>query len=194
MVSGLASSSLALLAGAALICVSASSRGQEDDLRIELPNPDGRDPVFDRSNLRKQIAIEFSTLADGKTLSLTDSAGRLRLINFWATWCAPCVRELPSLAALAMRYSDDKLAVIAISLDREGPDAVADFLATLQVHGLDWFIDSSRRSGLAADVFVLPTSVIVDAQGRELGRIVGSADWNSTQAEALIDALLAETE
>jgi len=181
---------LALLGGAGLIAVPASSYTQDENLAIRLPNPDGRDPVFDQARFLEPVSIEFMDLAETTQLSLADSAGTLRLINFWATWCTPCVKELPSLAALAEQHAATSFQVMAISLDRAESTVVSEFLATLEVQGLQWFIDPSRRSGQAADVFVLPTSVIVDKEGRELGRVVGSADWTSQEASSLLHALL----
>jgi len=185
---------LALLASAGLVDAPGSSYGQEANLAITLPNPDGRDPVFDQSKLSEPIIIEFSDLSNSAQLSLADSSGKLRLINFWATWCTPCVKELPSMAALAERRAGNAFQVIPIALDRAESDVVSDFVSGLQISSLEWFIDPSRRSGQAADVFVLPTSVIVDEEGRELGRAIGSVDWESEEASSLIDALLEQIE
>ena len=80
--------------------------------------------------------------------------------------------------------------VIPVSLDQKGAPSVPSFITDLNVQGLTWYVDPTAESGQAADVFVLPTSVIIDADGRELGRVVGSADWESTAALALIDILL----
>ncbi len=185
---------LAVLVGAGLIAMPESSYGQEENSAIRLPNPNGKDPVFDQSNLYEPVIIEFSDLTNNTQLSLADSSGKLRLINFWATWCTPCIKELPSLAALAEQHSTTAFQVMAISLDRAESKVVSDFLSRLKVQGLEWFIDPSRESGQAADVFVLPTSIIVDKEGRELGRVVGSADWESEQASSLIYALLEKIE
>ncbi len=84
--------------------------------------------------------------------------------------------------------------MIPVSLDRAEESEVAEFLSMLDVEGLEWYIDSSRNSGESSDVFVLPTTILVDHEGRELGRLVGSADWQSPEASALIDDLLQEVE
>jgi len=146
--------------------------------------------VFDQSNAGQPIAIEFLDMATSAQLSLDDSAGPLRLINFWATWCTPCIRELPSLAGLARRYPSVDFQVIPISLDQKGAPTVPSFIADLGVQGLTWYADPTAASGQSADVFVLPTSIIVDADGSEVGRIVGSADWESMPAVELINTLL----
>ena len=179
--------SLVMLGSVVALC-----HAQSPNLTVTLPNPDGRDPVFDQSNAGRRVVIEFQDLEAATRRSLEDSAGSLRLINFWATWCTPCLRELPSLAALARSYAASDFQVLPISLDQKGAPLVPAFIAELGVQGLTWYADPTAASGQAADVFVLPTSVIVDAGGNELGRIVGSADWQSTEAIGLIEALLPE--
>ena len=183
---------IAVLAGTS-VGFSEASYAQESTLDVVLPNPDGRDPRFDQSNVGQPISIEFADLATSAAVSLDDSAGSLRLINFWATWCTPCIKELPSLAGLASRYSPADLRIIPISLDQKGAPSVPGFLAELGVQGLNWYADPTAASGQAADVYVLPTSIIVDAHGREVGRLVGSADWESAAAVELIDALIRDS-
>lgn len=178
------------LTAVVLFCVSPTGHTQNAELNITLPNPEGRDPVFDESGAGNRIDIEFSDLDTNEGLSLDASAGSLRLINFWATWCVPCVMELPSLAALAQRHVEEPFEVIPISLDQKGAGGVPEFIAELGVQGLDWYADPTAQSGQAADVFALPTSIIVDVDGNELGRITGSADWQSPEALRLIELLL----
>lgn len=181
--------SLVMLGSVVALC-----HAQSPNLTVTLPNPDGRDPVFDQSNAGRRVVIEFQDLEAATRRSLEDSAGSLRLINFWATWCTPCIRELPSLAALARQRAGTAFAVIPVSLDQKGAPGVPDFIAGLGVQGLEWFADPSAESGKAADVYVLPTTVIVDMEGNELGRLVGSADWTSAEAVGLIDAIFELTE
>lgn len=163
---------------------------QSEISAVRLPNPDGRDPVFNVSRRDELIDIEFYESADGTPLTLSDFPARVRLINYWATWCVPCVRELPSLSRLNERYPDDVFRIVAISLDRTEAENVTDFLATLSMPDFDWYIDRSRQSGQAAHVVALPTSILVDSEGKELGRIFGSADWESAEAIQLIESLL----
>ena len=181
-----------LRAGLALIgaTVFAVAQAQAPRFDITLPNPDGRDPSFDQRKAGATVEIEFHALDGGELLSLDDSAGDLRLINYWATWCVPCIRELPALAALAAQRADAPMQIVPISLDQKGADEVPVFIEELNVSGLTWYADPSARSGQDADVFALPTTVFVDGEGRELGRVVGAADWLSPAATELIDALL----
>ena len=183
----------ALIATLALAAI-APTRGfaQSDSNTFVLPNPDGRDPTFNDTRQGQPVTIEFASPDGDANHALADFPARLKLVNFWATWCVPCLRELPSLTALDARYADDTLRVIAISMDRAEVNQVSEFVASLELDGLNWFTDRSRDAGLAADVIALPTSIVVDASGNELGRITGSADWSSAEAVRLIESLLSE--
>ncbi len=133
------------------------------------------------------------TDADGKTLSLRDFAGKLVLVNLWATWCAPCRHEMPSLERLQTRLGD-KIAILAISEDRGGSKAVAPFIAKLGLKVVKTYLDPESTVGRAFKVDGLPTSFLIDRQGRVLGRVEGEAEWDSPKMLAIIDPLLSEDE
>jgi thiol-disulfide isomerase/thioredoxin len=126
------------------------------------------------------------TDADDKPLSLADYKGKLVLLNFWATWCAPCVKEMPSLDRLQAVIGKDKLVVLPLSLDSSSRAKVAPFYADKKLANLGIYFDKGKKVLGALDVSVLPTSVLIDAQGRELGRLEGEADWDQPEAVALI--------
>lgn len=127
---------------------------------------------------------------DGSRVTLDRYRGKLVVLNFWATWCAPCVRELPSLQRLSRRLSDDGV-VILISQDRGGFERVTPFLDKLNIDIADSFVDDRRGYSRAIIVQSLPTTVVMGRDGRELGRLVGPAEWDSPEALALIDYYLA---
>jgi thiol-disulfide isomerase/thioredoxin len=133
------------------------------------------------------------TDVDGKTLSLRDFAGKLVLVNLWATWCAPCRREMPSLERLQTRLGD-KITILAISEDRGGGKAVAPFIAKLELKVVKTYFDPESAVGRAFKVDGLPTSFLIDRQGRVLGRVEGEAEWDSPKMLAIIDPLLSEAE
>ena len=133
------------------------------------------------------------TDADGKTLSLRDFAGKLVLVNLWATWCAPCQHEMPSLERLQTRLGD-KITILAISEDRGGSKAVAPFIAKLGLKVVKTYLDPESAVGRAFKVDGLPTSFLIDRQGRVLGRVEGEAEWDSPKMLAIIDPLLSEDE
>ena len=144
------------------------------------------------SRPRPAPAVAF-TDADGKTLNLRDFAGKLVLVNLWATWCAPCRREMPSLERLQTRLGD-KITILAISEDRGGSKAVAPFIAKLGLKVVKTYLDPESTVGRAFKVDGLPTSVLIDRQGRVLGRVEGEAEWDSPKMLAIINPLLSEDE
>jgi len=128
------------------------------------------------------------TDADGKPVKLADYKGKTVLLNFWATWCAPCVKEMPSLDKLQAEMGKDKFVVLPLSLDGPSKPKVAPFYADKKLANLGIYFDKGKKALGALDISVLPTSVLVDAQGREIGRMEGDADWNKPEALALMKA------
>ncbi len=122
----------------------------------------------------------------GRRLGLNAFAGKLVLLNLWATWCPPCVAEMPALDRLAARFGGDDFDVVAVAMDHGGRRTVEPFL---QRHGLDHlalYLDPEAAALRAWNTNSLPTSVLIDQDGRVLGRIEGEADWDSPEAQALI--------
>jgi thiol-disulfide isomerase/thioredoxin len=126
----------------------------------------------------------------GNEVSLADFAGEVVVLNLWATWCAPCRREMPSLDRLQAAHGDDGLKVIALSLDRGDVDKVRDFFAELGIANLAIYRDPTGRAGRELGAPGLPTTVVIDRAGREVGRLLGPAEWDSEAALAFIKALL----
>ncbi len=129
--------------------------------------------------------ISFSDLS-GNTLGLEDFRGQVLLVNYWATWCAPCLRELPALERMEMAVSDAGFRLLAISIDREGADTVVPFLEENGFDRLPAYLDPSGESAAALGVLGMPTTILFDRRGRELGRYIGAAEWDEPEAVALI--------
>jgi len=132
------------------------------------------------------------TDAAGSSLTLDDFAGQVVLVNFWATWCAPCVEEMPSLDRLQARLGDQGLTVVTLSLDRDGAEPVAAFFAEHDLVHLEPYFDPSGAVLRAFEVMGLPTSVLIDEAGLVIGRYAGPAEWDSPEALALIGHYLGE--
>jgi len=126
----------------------------------------------------------------GKAVRLDDFAGKLVLVNLWATWCAPCREEMPSLERLQTRFGD-KITILAISEDMGGGKAVEPFIAKLGLKEVKTYLDPKNAVGQAFRVDGLPTSFLIDRQGRVLGRVEGGAEWDSPKMLAVIEPLLA---
>ncbi len=123
---------------------------------------------------------------DGKAISLEAFAGRPTLVNLWASWCAPCVKELPTLDRLA-RAKKGKLNVVAISQDMDVPHAsVVAFLKTHGIVTLSSYQDPKMALSGALGAEVLPTSILYDSNGKEIWRYVGDQDWTSPGAARLV--------
>jgi thiol-disulfide isomerase/thioredoxin len=121
----------------------------------------------------------------GRAVSLSDFRGRPLLVNLWATWCGPCVKEMPTLDALASR-EDGRLEVLAISQDGEARDKVSRFFADHDFGALEPYLDSKLALMPELGVDTLPTTILYDAEGKEIWRMVGIADWESESSAALL--------
>jgi peroxiredoxin len=158
------------------------------------PGPVGRADAFPVSRPAETIAapdIELSDLA-GRPGRLRDYRGRVVLLNFWATWCAPCREEMPALQALAQELGPHGLTVVGVNA-REPRAKVEAFI---QEHGLRFpmLLDSDGRAGQAYQVFALPATFVVDRRGTLVGTILGSRDWMGPDARAYLRQLLAAPE
>lgn len=127
----------------------------------------------------------------GKTWTLEALRGRAVLMNFWASWCAPCRVEMPTLQTLAGFYGD-AVQVLAVNVG-EGPRAIARFLqsSALDANALTVLLDTEKEAARAwGAATVLPTTVLIDATGRPRYQVQGELDWSGARAQRLVDALL----
>jgi thiol-disulfide isomerase/thioredoxin len=122
----------------------------------------------------------------GRKITLGDFAGRVVLVNFWATWCAPCVREMPSLDRLQARLGGKDFTVVAVDEDRDGKEVGKPFMAKLGLAHLDFYLDHRMALSRALGVRGLPTSFLIDRESRVVGRHDGFAEWDTPEVEALI--------
>lgn len=129
------------------------------------------------------------TDAAGSTVPLSDFRGKLVVLNLWATWCGPCLREMPSLERLQSRFGD-RAVVLAISEDRGGSKAVEPFIAKLGLKAVKIYVDPNSEVGRTFDVQGLPTSFVIDRDGKVLGRVEGAAEWDSPKLLGVLDPLL----
>lgn len=141
-------------------------------------------------------AIPAFTFANdkGETLDLGQWRGKVVLLNLWATWCAPCRKEMPDIAALQKDLGGADFDVMALSVDRKGLEASAAFLKEIGADSLKLYIDPEAKSLAALQALGLPATVLIDRNGMEAGRLLGPAPWNSAEAKVLVRALLEEKE
>lgn len=139
----------------------------------------------------KPMPADFGFLdADDKPLTLADYKGKVVLVNFWATWCAPCVKEMPSLDKLQGEIGKDRFAILPLSLDGPSRPKVKPFYEEKKLANLGIFFDKNKKAMQSLDVSVLPTSILVDKDGREIARLEGEADWDKPEALALMKAVV----
>ena len=146
------------------------------------------------SSPRRATPIEFKD-ATGRIVSLEDFKGRVVLINLWATWCAPCRKEMPALDELEQKLGGRDFAVLAINLDQRGGDKPKKFLEEIKVKSLLYYEDPTtnvfQKLKAAGRAPGLPSTILVDRDGCELGFLPGPAEWASEDALALIRAAIA---
>ncbi|MCP5432148.1 MAG: TlpA family protein disulfide reductase [Alphaproteobacteria bacterium] len=124
------------------------------------------------------------------SLSLADFRGRAVLLNLWATWCSPCIEELPALDRLAASLAGEPFSVVAVSLDANGLADVKPFLEKLRLRNISPYVSPDGSVGNALHLPGIPVSILLDREGREVGRVVGKAEWDSDEARGLVrDAL-----
>ena len=123
--------------------------------------------------------------AAGKDVSLGDFKGKPVLVNLWATWCVPCVKEMPTLDALAVREKD-RLTVLAVSQDGNGKAVVDPWFAKNPMKMISAYIDADQALGDHYQTGMLPTTILYDAQGKEVWRVIGGMDWDGPRANTLM--------
>jgi thiol-disulfide isomerase/thioredoxin len=127
---------------------------------------------------------------DGAETTLAASDGRVRLVNFWATWCAPCREEMPALAALQAAQGGPDFEVILVATGRNSPEAIERFFAEEGIEGLETALDPQSALARAMAVPGLPVTVLLDRDGAEIARLTGEADWNGPSARAIVAHLV----
>ena len=118
---------------------------------------------------------------DGRALTIADFRGRLVLLNIWATWCVPCRREMPTLDRLQAKLGGPDFEVLALSIDRQGLPVVKAFYEELGLEALRVYVDASTNATRDLGIVGIPTTLLVDRKGGEMGRLVGPSEWDSPE-------------
>lgn len=134
--------------------------------------------------------IIFST-TDGHEHTLGEFHGHAMVVNIWATWCGPCVAEMPSLVKLSQALAPSDIAVMPLSSDRGGADVVQRFYRDHAITALPILLDPKSSAMRALGLRGIPTTLLVDRDGRERARLEGSADWSTRESIARVKSLLA---
>lgn len=126
----------------------------------------------------------------GDTMTLRNFRGKVVVLNLWATWCPPCREEMPTLDALQRELGGAGFQVVALSIDRAGPEVVRSFYKEIGIEHLKLYIDSSMRVMGVLGIAGIPTTLVIGPQGQELGRLTGSTDWASRAMLAYFEDLV----
>jgi len=140
---------------------------------------------LDRSHAGQAAPVTAFEDPEGGPASLAGFRGKPVLLNLWATWCAPCIAEMPTLDRLAGR-EEDRLHVLTISQDEDGRDKVEAFFAKQGYRNLATWLDPKMALMPELKVDTLPTTILYDARGREVWRVIGMEDWESGRAAILL--------
>lgn len=132
----------------------------------------------------------FILADDAGTATLADYQGKYVLVNFWATWCAPCRKEMPQLNALQKEFGGDDFEVLTIATGRNSPQGIQKFFDEAGVDSLPRHQDPKQALAAQMGVFGLPITVIIDPEGREIARLRGDAVWDSDSAKSIIKTLI----
>ena len=123
---------------------------------------------------------------DGTRKTLADFHGKVILLNVWATWCPPCVKEMPTLDALQADLGSAKFEVVTLSIDTGGVPAVRKFFDKVGIKHLTLYVDPTALAFTNLRIVGLPTTLLIDGEGREMGRLIGPASWNSPEMETSV--------
>jgi thiol-disulfide isomerase/thioredoxin len=139
----------------------------------------------------KPVSGTSFTDAEGGTHSLADFSGKHVVLNFWATWCAPCRKEMPTLDALQADLGSDGFEVVVIATGRNSVDGIRKFFDETGVENLEIYLDPRQALAREMAVLGLPITVVLNPEGQEIARLQGDADWNSESAQAIFRAMMA---
>ena len=148
---------------------------------------------FGRTASPKAIPELHFVDATGRTKSLADFRGKLVLLNVWATWCEPCREEMPTLDRLQARLGGDRFQVLALSVDQQGASIARKFYDEVAIKTLPLYVDPTAKAAFVLGAPGLPITLLVDRNGREIGRHLGAVKWDAPEVvQRLQRAMTAE--
>lgn len=182
---------LALVIGAAAIYVTNTPRSngppaQGAETKTATATGDAIGAFIRKPSPEAVPNIQFQD-ASGQPVTLDSFKGRVVLLNLWATWCQPCRKEMPALDRLQAALGGPDFEVVALSIDRSGVAGARKFLDSVGVSKLKLYADPTARLANEFKAIGLPTTLLLDRQGREIGRLIGPAEWDEGEAKALVE-------
>jgi thiol-disulfide isomerase/thioredoxin len=151
-----------------------------------------KSPISRFVPMEAEFAVVAPVDGKGQPADMAAYRGKVLLVNLWATWCAPCIKELPSLGALQQALGGDQFQVVTIAIDERDPAKIEPFLASHGAANLPVLIDRDRTVDKVAQVTALPTSLLVDREGKARAVLTGDACWDSGTALDAVKAFIAD--
>lgn len=176
------------VAAASIFLIVAPTLGAADEGEADMPDRATLGEFVPSTQPYPAPAISLADTS-GHSVELSELQGKLIIVNLWATWCGPCLREMPSLERLQSRLGE-RVAVLAVSEDRGGNKSVEPFIAKLGLKSVKIYIDPKSEVGHAFGVRGLPTSFLIDREGKVLGSVEGAAEWDSPKILGVLEPLL----
>ena len=137
--------------------------------------------------------LKVLNVIDHKTDILNENFNLL-LINFWATWCSPCTKEMPSLNKLQSKFEKNQLKIVTIATGRNNPNKIIDFFEEHNLKNLENYRDPKGKLALELGVVGLPFSIIISRDRKDIGRLIGPIDWSKKEVEDLFLELIMKRE
>jgi thiol-disulfide isomerase/thioredoxin len=154
--------------------------------------PATKSPVSRFAPIEGDFTVVAPVDGTGQPADMAPYRGKVLLVNLWATWCAPCIKELPSLGMLQQELGGDQFQVVTIAIDERDPAKIEPFLASHGAANLPVLIDRDRTIEKVAQVIALPTSLLVNREGKVKAMVTGDACWNNGTALAAVKAFIAD--
>jgi thiol-disulfide isomerase/thioredoxin len=149
---------------------------------VQTPPPEPLEFPFDLLDPPRPLPELRFVDGEGRPLTLADFRGKVILLNIWATWCIPCLREMPTLDRLQAKLGGPRFEVVVLSIDIGGIPVVEKFYRALKLDSLGIYVDKTLRAQRDLGIVGIPTTLLIDRQGREIGRLAGPAEWDSKEA------------
>ncbi|MEE8549042.1 MAG: TlpA disulfide reductase family protein [Alphaproteobacteria bacterium] len=149
---------------------------------MQTPPPEPLEFPFDLLDPPRPLPELRFVDGEGRPLTLADFRGKVILLNIWATWCIPCLREMPTLDRLQAKLGGPRFEVVVLSIDIGGIPVVEKFYRALKLDSLGIYVDKTLRVKRDLGIVGIPTTLLIDRQGREIGRLAGPAEWDSKEA------------
>ena len=180
---------LALLAGGIGAYFSLRPGNEREPTPLATPAPEGAFVFRTHASPRTIPEVAFED-SEGRQRTLAEFRGKVVLLNVWATWCTPCREEMPALDRLQQKLGGPGFQVLALSIDAGGTPAVKRFYDEIGIRALAIYVDPATRATASLAIVGVPTTLLIDRQGREIGRRTGPAEWDGPEAVRMIAGYL----